>query len=76
MKINRKSVVRTIKVEYLYVKQKIYIMTTAQKSLMLELVRKEEKLATYSLGMTHKDYKAPKLAYLLEVRELLNTLKK
>tara|TARA_R110002050_G_scaffold81137_1_gene173435 strand:+ start:103 stop:258 length:156 start_codon:yes stop_codon:yes gene_type:complete len=51
-------------------------MTTAQKSLMLELVRKEEKSATYNLGMTHKDYKAPKLAYLLEVRELLNTLKK
>ena len=50
-------------------------MTASQKKLMLELVRKEEKSATYNLGMTHKDYKAPKLAYLLEVRELLNSLK-
>ena len=51
-------------------------MTTAQKNLMLELVRAEEKTATYNLGMAHKDYKAPKLARLLEVRELLNELKK
>lgn len=49
-------------------------MTTSQKKLMLQLVRKEEKAAVYSLGMTHKDYKEPKLAYLLEVRALLNSL--